>query len=93
MTTYKTIEDFFKRKRTIRNKNLIIKIEKNVYRIKEATSKEINEPYITGISLCEDFCDFYKQCIEYSNVQCKLEHDFFLQEISEIECLILSNKK
>lgn len=93
MTTYKTIEDFFKRKRTITNRNLILKIGNNVYKIKKSTSKEINESYITGISLCEDFCDFYKQCIEHSNVQCKLEYDFFLQEISEIECLILSNKK
>ena len=93
MVVHKTIEDFFKRKRTIRNKNLIIKIEKDVYGIKEPTSKEWIEYHGNNMSQCEHFCDFYEECIQYSKEECKLHRNLFFSKLSEIEALMLSNKK
>lgn len=94
MVIHKTIKDFFKRKRTIRNKNLIIKIGKDVYRIKEPTELEMNEYYLAPhISRCEYFCDLAKECFKFSDDECKLCQKFFLQKLSDIETLMLSNKK
>lgn len=93
MVIHKTIEDFFKRKRTIRNKNLIIKIEKDVYGIKEPTNKEWIEYHGNNMSQCEYFCDLAKKCFKFSDDECKLCQKFFLQKLSDIETLMLSNKK
>lgn len=93
MVIHKTIKDFFKRKNTIRNKNLIIKIGNEVFSIKKPTEKEYEEHLSNNLSLCEYFCDFSKECLKYSIDDCKLHRNFFFRKLSDIEALILTNKK